>query len=254
MGMLTQERYQLILQLLGERRTVTVAELTRALGASEATVRRDLNALAAMGRLNKVHGGATALGGSILSVEEDVSTKSALHVAEKQAIGQYAASLIEHDDFVYIDAGTTTGKLIDYLGEVRATFVTNGIDHARRLAQRGLKTYLLGGQFKLSTEAIVGAAAVQGLRQYNFTKCFMGANGVDISAGFTTPDTEEAILKSEAVNRSYLAFVLADASKFGLVSPVTFASLASCCILTDHLPDESYRANTMIKEVTQEAG
>ena len=62
MGMLTQERYQLILQLLGERRTVTVAELTRALGASEATVRRDLNALAAMGRLNKVtiiHGKGT---------------------------------------------------------------------------------------------------------------------------------------------------------------------------------------------------
>jgi DeoR family fructose operon transcriptional repressor len=252
--LLTQERYQLILQLLGERKTITVAELTQALGASEATVRRDLNTLAGMGRLNKVHGGATALGGSILVTEADVSTKSTLHVSEKQVIGQYAASLIEHDDFVYIDAGTTTGKLIDCLGDVRATFVTNGIDHARRLAQRGLKTYLLGGQFKLSTEAIVGAAAVQGLRQYNFTKCFMGTNGVDASAGFTTPDTEEAILKAEAVGRSYLAFVLADESKFGLVSPVTFAPLTGCCILTNHLPDESYRAHTVIKVVTQEAG
>ena len=78
--MLTQERYQQILQMLARKRTVTVAELTQALGASEATVRRDLNALHEMGRLNKVHGGATALSTPFATAEADVRTKSALNV------------------------------------------------------------------------------------------------------------------------------------------------------------------------------
>lgn len=86
--MLTQERYQQILQMLARKRTVTVAELTQALGASEATVRRDLNALHEMGRLNKVHGGATALSTPFATAEADVRTKSALNVEEKVLIGR----------------------------------------------------------------------------------------------------------------------------------------------------------------------
>lgn len=249
--MLTQERYQLILSLLAEKNAVTVAELTQALGASEATVRRDLNALDEMGRLHKVHGGATALGGTFVPGEPDMSTKSALHVAEKEAIGAYAAGLVTDDDFVYLDAGSSTGAIIDRLAPSRATFVTNGIDHARRLTQRGLKAFILGGQFKSTTEAIVGAMALHSLRQYNFTKCFLGANGVDLAAGFTTPDSEEAMLKSEAMNRSYLSFVLCDHSKFRLVSPVTFAPLNKACILTDRLDDEAYRRETVVKVIKE---
>ena len=220
--MLTQERYQLILSLLAEKNAVTVAELTQALGASEATVRRDLNALDEMGRLHKVHGGATGLGGTFVPGE-----------------------------FVYLDAGSSTGAVIDRLVPSRATFVTNGIDHARRLTQRGLKAFILGGQFKSTTEAIVGAMALHSLRQYNFTKCFLGANGVDLAAGFTTPDSEEAMLKSEAMNRAYLSFVLCDHSKFRLVSPITFAPLNKACILTDRLDDEAYRKETVVKVIKE---
>ena len=103
--MLTQERYQQILQMLARKRTVTVAELTRTLGASEATIRRDLNALHEMGRLNKVHGGATALSSPFATLEADVRTKASLNAEEKALIGRYAATLIEDDDFVYIEIG-----------------------------------------------------------------------------------------------------------------------------------------------------
>lgn len=251
--MLTQERYQMILDLVEQRRAVTVAELAHALNASPATVRRDLNALDELGRLQKVHGGATARTGTAFSsAEEDVATKAALHVAEKEAVGRYAAGLIADDDFVYLDAGTTTGKVIDHVAPgCKATFVTNGVDHAIRLTRRGLKTFILGGQFKSTTEAIVGAMALHSLRQYNFTKCFLGANGVDLAAGFTTPDSEEAMLKSEAMNRSYLSFVLCDHSKFRLVSPVTFAPLNKACILTDRLDDEAYRKETVVKVIKE---
>lgn len=252
--MLTQERHQLILELLDEKKTVTVSQLTLALGASEATVRRDLNALHAQGRLHKVHGGATALTGAITAGEPDMPTKSGLHMAEKDAIGAYAASLIGDEDFVYIDAGTTTQRLAQHLKPSRASFVTNGIDHAKLLVRKGLKTYLLGGALKATTEAVTGAAALEQLRQYNFSKCFLGANGVDLKCGYTTPDPEEAVLKTEAVARSYLSFVLADSSKFSLVSPVGFAPLNRACILTEAEPPAEYKKQTVIKIVTARKG
>lgn len=249
--MLTQDRHKRILALLERQSSVTVAELTGLLGASEATVRRDLNALDRAGRLHKVHGGATALGGPVAAEEPDVPTKSALHVAEKQAIGAYAATLIRDEDFVFIDAGTTTEQLVCHLGPSRAVFVTNGIEHARLLLSRGLKTQLLGGMVKATTQAMTGAVALENLRRYNFSKCFMGVNGVDVRCGLTTPDPEEAALKAAAIERSYLAFALADASKFGVVTPVTFAPLHRACVITEAEPGPEYRKQTVIKVVKE---
>ena len=73
-------------------------------------------------------------------------------------------------DFVYLDAGTTTELLIEYITSHQAVFVTNAISHAKRLAERGFTVYLLGGEFKAVTEAIVGEEAVAALEKYNFTK------------------------------------------------------------------------------------
>ena len=249
--MLTQERYHIILKVLQERGTVTVTELTGELHASESTVRRDLSALHDMGKLIKVHGGATALGGDFSGREEDVSTKEEKNAAQKERIARCAAKLIHEGDFIYLDAGTTTGRMIEYIEEKKAVFVTNGIVHAKKLIQKGLKTYVIGGQLKPSTEAIVGTVAVDNLKKYNFTKCFMGTNGIDLIRGFTTPDPEEALLKEEAVIRSYMAFVLADASKFNRVSAVSFAPLEKACIITDKVAEEKYRKQTVIKEVLE---
>ena len=239
--MLTQERYHIILQQLHDKRTVTVAELTQALDTSESTIRRDLNTLHEMGKLIKVHGGATVLSDNFSAVEDDVRTKAAQNVEAKRKIARYAATLIHENDFVFIDAEHTG-----------AVFVTNGIAHAKRMVQKGLKVYLIGGQLKLSTEAIVGTVAVQNLRQYNFTKCFLGSNGVSLESGFTTPDPEEALLKAEVVGRSYQVFLLADSSKFGRVTSVCFAGLGQATIITDRLPDEAYREQTVVKEVGAE--
>lgn len=247
--MLTEERYAAILRILEEKKAVTVTELTQRIGTSESTVRRDLAALHELGRLVKVHGGATVLARDFAAREEDVPTKAGLCVEEKQRIARYAAGLVQNDDFVYLDAGTTTERMIDFLGNNRATFVTNGVVHAKRLVQRGLKAYVIGGQLKLSTEAIVGTEAVESLRRYNFSKCFLGVNGISVEAGLTTPDIEEARLKTAAADRSYVSFVLADHTKFGKVSAVTFFPLERSCVLTDRLPDRQYTEKTVVKEV-----
>lgn len=247
--MLTEERFSAILERLQDKKAVTVAELTKLLETSESTIRRDLNTLHDMGKLKKVHGGATLCNEAYLTNEEDVPTKSQYYVTEKERIAKYAATLIDDEDFVYIDAGTTTEKLIDYIGETKATFVTNGIVHAKKLIQKGFKAYVVGGQLKLSTEAIVGAEALSNLKKYNFTKCFLGTNGITLDNGFSTPDVEEALIKIEAVNRTHKVFVLADHSKFGKQSSVSFANLDQAVIITDELTDERYKEQTVIKEV-----
>ena len=247
--MLAEERFDRILSLLEQKHTVTVPELCDATGASVATIRRDLTILAEQKRLNKVHGGAVAVTASFESVERDVSTKSHLNVEEKERIARYAAGQIQNEDVVFIDAGTTTLRMVEYLAGSRASFVTTGIECARRMVQKGLRVYVIGGQLKAGTEAIVGAEALEAIRRYNFTKAFLGTNGITVQQGCTTPDAEEAAVKRAAAEQAYLTSVLADSSKFGKVSAVTVCPLSKACILTDRVPDDQYRQNGLIKEV-----
>lgn len=246
---LSEERYAAITRFLEEKKAVTVTELAELLETSESTIRRDLNALDEMGKLNKVHGGATAIESRINSVDEDFESKALKNIEEKKAIARYAASLINDNDIVFIDAGTTTQMLIDYLDtSLKAVFVTNGIVHAKKLIQKGLKTYIIGGQLKLSTQAVIGAEAINSLGKYNFTKSFLGANGVSLESGFTTPDLEEALVKKEASNRSYISYVLTDHTKFKQVSAITFLELSRACVITDKLTDNKFKDFTVIKE------
>ena len=248
--MLTEERHLVILEQVKQNKSVTLTELCDLLGTSESTVRRDLTTLDGRGLLKKVHGGAVSIEDrSFDIVERDVESKSKLFTEEKIAIAQYAASLIEDGDFCFIDAGTTTERLIDFLPQKDVSFVTNGFVHAKKLALKGFKTYIPAGEIKKTTEAIVGAECVSSLQNYNFTKCFMGANGISLTAGISTPDRNEALVKSTAINRSRIAYVLADHSKFDRIASVTFAQMGSIQIITDKLYNKKFTAKSNIKEV-----
>lgn len=247
--MLTQDRHSKILSILKEQGSVTVARLTQVLDTSESTIRRDLTALASAGKLNKVHGGATALNQEFVRLEDNIEEKLTKNTDQKNAIAKYAAEQIQDDDFVFVDAGTTTLLMISFLKGSKATFVTNGIEHARRLAKNGCKTIVTGGQLKGSTEAIIGLVAATNLQKYSFTKAFIGANGVSEKQGYTTPDTEEAMLKAVAVEKSFVSYVLADHSKFDRVSAVSFGSLDCACIVTDKCENEKIKKLTVVKEV-----
>ena len=130
------------------------------------------------------------------------------------------------------------------------TAVVKGADvHAKKLAQRGFKVYMPAGEIKLTTEAIVGAECVSSLQSYNFTKSFLGANGISLSGGITTPDRNEARVKSTVVLNSQTVYILADHSKFDQISAVTFAQLGRVKIITDKLQDKKYLTKANIKEV-----
>jgi len=248
-SLMTQQRHEEILRILNERGTVSVTDLTEALGSSESTIRRDLLALDKLGKLTKVHGGATKSDHQFLHYEADFEEKIQTNVEEKKRIAAYCAQQIQETDFVYLDAGTTTLLMIDFITAMGAQFITNGLSHARELARRGFDVAMLGGEVKAATDAVVGVAAARNLESYNFSKAFIGTNGVDVKRGFSTPDPDEAFVKKTAIDRAFVSYVLADSSKFGKVSSVTFSSLEHSAVVTDTRPAEVYEEQTVIKVV-----
>ena len=235
--MLSEQRYDVILKLLEEKKSITVAEVKDLLHTTESTVRRDITTLHNAGRLVKVFGGAVAADKNYTAYEPTVAQKTEVNKEEKFLIARYAAALIGTEDFIYLDAGTTTGYMLEYVKETHACFVTNAVAHAQKLAAKGIRVILVGGELKSSTEAVVGSQAVETLRQYHFTKGFFGANGISKKAGFTTPDANEALIKKVAMEQCKTRYVLSDHSKFGEISSVTFAPFLGAEILTDKAVD-----------------
>ena len=105
-----------------------------------------------------------------------------------------------------------------------------------------------GRRAEEDTQALVGGAAVEWLNKYNFTKGFFGTNGIHLEKGYTTPDISEALVKEAAMKRCREAYVLADSSKFGHVSSVTFARFEDAQIITDHISDPVFQTCSNIEE------
>ena len=246
--MLAEQRQARILDMVASRGSASVPELAEVLDTSESTVRRDLEKLDSAGKLTKVHGGATRLGTSSVTRDLTLPERSGMHAAEKLRIARYAASLVRPDDFVYIDAGSTTGAMIELLAQTRATYVTCSVSHALHLVELGCQVIVIGGELKGVTDALVGPDALDTLSRYHFSVGFWGANGITAEGGLTTPDRSEAIVKRVSMERCERAYVLADASKLGLVASVTFAELSDATILTDSVP-EAFRAYSNVMEV-----
>ncbi len=249
---------EVILSELAVRRAVSVADLCKATGASEATIRRDLNMLARQRRLNKVHGGAVLIEEEFRPAEPDMAVKRQLFTEEKDCIARLAVGLIEDEDVVFLDAGTSVLRMAAFLQNSKALFVTSNIECAFRLTERGLRTYVLGGALDPGTMSVTGAETMEALRRYNFTKAFLGVTGITISQGYTTPDPEAAAAKVLAAERAQQVYVLADSSKFGKVTAALIFPLEGAQIITDRLPDQRYLEYTVVreagKETTEERG
>lgn len=181
--------------------------------------------------------------------DSEVSARRIQNSNEKIKIAKYAASLINEGDLVYIDAGTTTEYMIEYITAKDATFVTNALSHAVGLARKGFKVYIIGGLIKSVTEAIIDSEAIISLSKYNFTKGFFGTNGLSSDRGFTTPDVREADIKNFAMRRCAKKFVLCDSSKFNKISKATFAAGSDITVITDKITENIKGYN--IKEAAQ---
>ena len=113
------------------------------------------------------------------------------------------------------------------------------------------RVYLLGGEFKSQTEAIVGEEAMEMLSKYNFTKGFWGTNGISVSKGYSTPEIKEAMVKKYSMKNCKRCYILADASKFDQLSSVKFADFEQATILTTELHKPALKKYKNIVEVKE---
>lgn len=245
--MLVSERHQKILALLEKKENVSLQELVQELSTSESTVRRDLSQLEKNRLLKRVHGGAASIPQtrSELSMQE----KASIHIEEKKVIANHAASLIQDGDCIFLDAGTTTYEMIFHLQAKNLVVVTNGLPHLEALFEKEIDTYLLGGYVKRKTKAMVGKAAQEAIKQYRFDKSFIGVNGIHSSYGYTTPDLEEAAVKSMAISLAQKAYVLADQTKFNQAAFAKVTDLDQAAIITNQVDQEelsSFKRKTSI--------
>ncbi|AUJ31143.1 MAG: DeoR/GlpR family DNA-binding transcription regulator [Liquorilactobacillus nagelii] len=250
--MLAEERQQMILTALKDKNILKLQEICELTNCSESSARRDLQLLEQRGALLRVHGGAKVK--HSLQQEPDMTGKSLENIQQKKLIAKQAAELIKREDVIYLDAGTSTLAMIQYLNaDNHLTVVTNGVVHASVLADRNIRTILIGGELKNTTKAIVGVQTVRELLKYRFDKVFLGMNGIHVKYGFTTPDPDEAAVKTTASQQGNQTFILADDSKFSQVSFVKVADLAAATIITNKLPRSvfnEYNAQTNIQEVS----
>ena len=192
--MLKNARKQKILDLVNQQGYVTLELLAQGLNTSESTIRRDLTELDKSQQLRRVHGGAESLFN--LRYEEGAAEKSVKNVQAKQIIAQRAVSLLNNDDVIFMDAGTTVAMMTDYLTDVaNITVVTNSVHTASTLMDKKIKTIIIGGAVKPTTEAVTGNFAIQQLVTFNFSKAFIGANGISRDGGITTTNEEKAMIK-----------------------------------------------------------
>gem|GEM_PF-21845 len=233
---LARQRQALILERVREQGAVRVADLVRALGVSDMTIRRDLELLQERGLIEKVHGGAAAIEGSPL-FEPGFTVKSNLMQAEKAAIAAAAASLVTPGTAIGISAGTTTFALARRLIDVPGlTVLTNSVPVADALYKDGRpdQTVILSGGVRTPSDALVGPFAVEVIRSLHVDTVFMGTHGMDLKSGFTTPNILEAETNRALIEAGRHLVVLADSTKWSTVGISSVARLEDAdTIITD---------------------
>jgi DeoR/GlpR family transcriptional regulator of sugar metabolism len=231
--LLASQRRATILGLIEDSGAVRVSELVDHLGVSDMTVRRDIEHLATEGLVERVHGGALAVGNRS-SEELGFTAKSALMRSQKNAIAQAAAQLVEPGAAIGISAGTTTYEFARAVRSVpNLTVVTNSVPVAQLLHESGTpgQTVVLTGGVRTPSDALVGPVAVAALRMLHVDRLFLGVHGMDARAGLTTPNLVEAETNQALVQTARQICVLADHTKWGTVGLSTIIPLSSIDLL-----------------------
>lgn len=239
--MYATERQELIEQRLAAEGRVSVVALAREFDVTTETVRRDLDQLEQSGALRRVHGGAVALDRAS-TTEPSLTERALRHAPAKSAIARRALDALPERGSILLDAGTTTAAVAVQLATHPSLADLEIVTHALPLAgllatapQASLN--VIGGRVRGLTAAAVGASTVQAIGSLRPDVAFLGTNGVSAGFGLSTPDPDEAAVKTAIVRAARRVVVVADADKLGRELLVSFASLADIDVLvTDATP------------------
>lgn len=234
--MLERERHRLIVKFVGERSIVSVSELLELLGASEATIRRDINTLAERGEIKRIRGGAeavrprheTRLVGMPFAMSQDI------HVAQKRAIARAAAALIAPGESIIINGGTTTFALVEFLADHELDILTNSFPIAAQLlATSRNRITLPGGTIFREQNIVLSPFDNDIIENFWGNRLFTGCYGVN-RFGIMEADPLIVQAQRKLLRRSENVVVMADSSKLRRKSSMIVAALGDIkTLITD---------------------
>lgn len=230
--MYAAERQRIIVDLTRRNERVAVTELADQFEVTTETIRRDLDSLDQRGLLRRVHGGAVLAAKVVLS-ESDLADREPAHAAQKAQIAAAASAFFPGPEgSILLDSGTTTRRLVSMItGQSAKVLVTNSVAIAAAVHADSLSVRMIGGRVRGLTGATVGGEAVSVLAALRCDVAFVGTNGVSVRHGFSTPDPDEAAVKTAMVGSAKKVVALADSSKIGVECFVSFAPLAQVDVM-----------------------
>lgn len=241
--MIPMKRQEAILELLKKNKTVSIAEIVAELNISEITARRDLDHLeGSSDHIMRIRGGAKWIEAASTSenmtayLNDHFQEKFGKHQEEKAAIGKYAASLVENNQTVIIDAGTTAIQVAKHLnGKNNITAVVTAVNIAEELeGKEGVTTVLTGGLFRSKTTTLLSPFIEQTLLNIYADKVFIGITGVSLTHGMTCHDFLEADVKKILVKSGREIYWLADSSKLDFIGSIQISGFEEqFTIITD---------------------
>lgn len=228
-------RRQQIIDFLGKREIGYIADFIELFeNVSESTIRRDLKALEGEGQVQLLHGGAATLAvETSSSYDMPIEAKRFLNIEQKRAIAIEAASFVNAGEVIYVDSGTTTFSMIEFLKDKEIMVVTSNTMVLTELRNAKFQCMILGGEVTETLGSVTGPITDNLLRGMYFDKAFLGATGYSDVSGLTTPDFREANKKRIVAANSDAVYVLVDSSKAGKRSLVKFLDLAQPIVVTD---------------------
>jgi len=242
-----QKRKQIILQRLNDNGEVDIKQMAAELAASEITIRRDLNALAADGLLYRTHGGAMKV--NPLEVPHDFVNKAAKNVEAKDKICRAAAAQINDGDIIFMDCGSTVFRLCQFIKNKKIKVITNSIPVVYELQNSLVSLNIIGGEFDAERQAVHGRIADEHIARYKANKAFLGIDGISYSGLFANSEKEADITQAFAAH-SAKTYLLCDDSKIGKESYLRFADLDMVdTIITNSGSDELAYFRKMAVEV-----
>lgn len=237
--MLVAERYEKIVQLVNERGSIRVTELSELCGVTEETIRRDLDRLEDSGRLRRSHGGAVSVKDQPFSwrsqPEIPFTEREIMHAEEKQRIAEEAVKQIEPNQRILLDASSTAWYMARLIPDYPLTVLTNSIKVAAELSgKEKVEVISTGGILAHRSLSFVGPLAERSLDSYHVDKAFLSFKGVHVERGLSESNELQARIKHKMIGMADQVILLADASKFGVQAFTKVADLERVnTIITD---------------------
>jgi len=246
------DRWRHILGVIASGQEVEVDSLASDLGASPATIRRDLNALAAQGMMVRTRGGAVS---ASISYDLPIRYKSVQNAEQKLAIAAAVARIIPPGSVVGINGGTTSTEVARALATETEreqtpsphslTIVTNAVNIANELVVRpAVKTVLTGGVARSASYELVGALAAVTLKQIALDVAVIGVGGIDAAEGATASHEEEAAINRLMAERARRVIVVADSTKVGRTA---FAQICRTGVINTLVTDRGADTDALLK-------